>query len=185
MDTPIRVNDYVRINDYDAVPEEYRDKVVGVVFRVSRISDHLPIMELTNDVNGERCVVSHSLVSLVARKEEMNFHDIDEGLDEQPEGPMTAADFLRTAAEVLIDRGKSRDDGQERSMARAVRTFNAMTGHELTEEEGWLFMRYLKDSRSRSGEYNRDDYVDGVGYAVLQAECADRDNTDPDEEFDA
>jgi len=100
--------------------------------------------------------------------------------------PMTAGDFLRAAGETLIDRGKSRDDGQERSMARAIRAFNAMTDHDLTEEEGWLFMRYLKDSRARSGEYNRDDYLDGVGYAVLQAECADREaseSLDEDERF--
>lgn len=86
----------------------------------------------------------------------------------------TAKDVIHEIAETLASRGKSRDNGQERSMARTVRTFNAMTDHELTEEDGWLFMQYLKDSRSRSGDYSFDDYLDKAGYAVLAAECADR-----------
>jgi len=87
------------------------------------------------------------------------------------------SDLLEDAARTIKQRGKTRDgSGSERSMARTVAAFNAMTGHYLTEEEGWLFMRYLKDSRSRKGEFNIDDYEDGIAYAALQAECAIRNN---------
>ena len=87
--------------------------------------------------------------------------------------PNSVADLLQRAGVLIGQRGKSRDDsGNERSMARTVAAFNAMTGHSLTEEEGWLFMRYLKDSRARKGEFNRDDYEDGIAYAALQAEAA-------------
>ncbi|QFS87598.1 MULTISPECIES: DUF6378 domain-containing protein [unclassified Marinobacter] len=84
-----------------------------------------------------------------------------------------AGDILRKAADVIDERGKQRDGaGQERSMARTVATFNAMTGHKLTEEDGWLFMQYLKDARSRAGQFTEDDYLDKTAYAALQAECA-------------
>ena len=32
----------------------------------------------------------------------------------------------------------------ERSMGRTVRAFNAVTGHDLTEADGWLLMALLK-----------------------------------------
>lgn len=90
----------------------------------------------------------------------------------EPE-PDTAGDLLLSASYLIGQRGRERDaENGERSMSRAVATFNAMTGRSLSEEEGWMFMRYLKDSRSRSGGFNRDDYEDGVAYAALQAECA-------------
>lgn len=190
MESTIEVNDLVRINDYTKVPEEYQHKVIGVVFRVTDEHPILPVFELTNETTGEQCTVGKALVSLVMKAEEEEDFDASPCTEiplDSEDGPMTAGEFLRAAAETLIKRGKSRDNGQERSMARTVRTFNAMTGHELTEEEGWLFMRYLKDARARSGEYNRDDFLDGVGYAALQAECADRTfaNSHDDEEFDA
>ena len=105
----------------------------------------------------------------------MSLHFALELLEEVDEGPVedSVGDLLNKAAALIGQRGKSRDDaGNERSMDRTVRTFNAMTDHNLTEEEGWLFMRYLKDSRSRKGEFNRDDYEDGIAYAGLQAEAA-------------
>lgn len=89
----------------------------------------------------------------------------------------TVTELLEDAAWTINQRGQARDgEGSERSMARAVRAFNAMTDHTLTEEEGWLFMRYLKDSRARKGKFNRDDYEDGIAYAALQAECAIENN---------
>jgi hypothetical protein len=87
---------------------------------------------------------------------------------------MKADAFLTKAAQLMAERGKDRDNVGERSMARCVAAFNAMTGHELTEEDGWQFMVYLKHSRARGGNYRRDDYEDAVAYAALSAEAASK-----------
>lgn len=85
-----------------------------------------------------------------------------------------AADALLVeAADAISARAVLRDqpDG-ERSMRRTVAAFNALTGHRLTEEQGWLFMAVLKMARSVGGEPNRDDYIDQAAYAALAGECA-------------
>ena len=73
----------------------------------------------------------------------------------------------------IIDRGKERDleDG-ERTIPRCVTAFNSISGHKLSNEDGWLFMQCLKMCRSVQGSYKYDDYRDGVGYAALRAEEA-------------
>lgn len=86
---------------------------------------------------------------------------------------MKAPDFCTKAAALMEDRGKERDQADgERSMARCVRAFNAMTGANLTVEEGWLFMVYLKHARMRGGRFKLDDYEDAVAYEALMAEEA-------------
>lgn len=110
----------------------------------------------------------------VAREKAAESRSVDDTPKPEPD---SAGGLLIEAARLIGERGKQRDaEGSERSMKRTVETFNAMTNHGLTEEEGWMFMRYLKDSRSRAGEFNRDDYEDGVAYAALQAESAIKDN---------
>ena len=47
-----------------------------------------------------------------------------------------------------------------------------MTGLSLTEEEGWIFMVFLKLARSQQGEFKLDDYVDMAAYAALAGESA-------------
>lgn len=61
---------------------------------------------------------------------------------------MDATEILHTAEICIGDRAASRDqpDG-ERSMARTVAAFNALTGHRLSERDGWLFMVTLKAAR--------------------------------------
>ena len=86
---------------------------------------------------------------------------------------MNADDFAKRAAELLEDRGTERDQPNgERSMARCVTAFNAMSGHELSVEDGWLFMVYLKHARMRGGAYREDDYEDAIGYEALMSEEA-------------
>jgi len=84
-----------------------------------------------------------------------------------------APKLLDDAAQALRDRAVTRDaeDG-ERSMARTVAIFNAMTGQNLTELEGWRFMISLKLARGMQGQAHLDDYVDLAGYAALAGECA-------------
>ena len=85
---------------------------------------------------------------------------------------LTAPDILTQAADVLAARGALRDsESGERSMARCVAAFNAMTGHAVSERDGWYFMCCLKQARSRAGAYHADDLLDAVGYAALEAEC--------------
>lgn len=85
----------------------------------------------------------------------------------------TADTYLELAAEAMRDRAASRDaPGGERTMAAVVEAFNALTGHSLSETEGWQFMELLKIGRSVQGAYREDDYADAVAYAALAAEAA-------------
>lgn len=83
-----------------------------------------------------------------------------------------AANILREAASVIEQRGKLRDlPNGERSMARAVQSFNALSGANMTELDGWLFMCVLKLARASAGTPHVDDYTDLAGYGALGAEC--------------
>ena len=92
---------------------------------------------------------------------------------------MDASKVLNNARDLLLDRAKERDTGAERSMERCVKTFNAMTGHKLSVEDGWQFMVYLKHSRMRGGSFKQDDYEDAVAYGALMAEQAGSIQADP------
>jgi len=84
----------------------------------------------------------------------------------------SATTILREAAQAIEDRAVARDMQAERSMARTVAAFNALTGHALTERDGWLFMVTLKAARATAGAHNGDDYTDGSAYFALAGECA-------------
>jgi hypothetical protein len=86
----------------------------------------------------------------------------------------SAQHFLLSALATLNERGVMRDNGSERSMARAVNTFNALVGGDrrLSELDGWMFMCVLKMARSVGGVMNPDDFVDLAGYAALAGESA-------------
>lgn len=84
----------------------------------------------------------------------------------------TAADMLQEAKDCLVARGVERDKPNgERSMKSTVEAFNALTGHDLTEEHGWIFMLALKMARSQGGCYKADDYIDMAAYAALAGEA--------------
>lgn len=94
----------------------------------------------------------------------------DEAQDTQPK---TAPDFLQAGIEAMKDRAASRDNEGERSMAKTVKAFNALTGGKLTEREGWLFMVCLKLARANNGKKTvEDDFIDGAAYMALYGECA-------------
>jgi hypothetical protein len=82
-----------------------------------------------------------------------------------------AEEILQTAAEVMKQRGALRDKGEERSMERTVRVFNALTGKGLTEVEGWTFMVALKLCREQTG-HDMDNWIDATAYMALAAEAA-------------
>jgi hypothetical protein len=86
-----------------------------------------------------------------------------------------AWDILEQAAVEMRDRATTYDKPEgERSMSATVVAFNAITGHELTEQQGWQFMELLKMVRSNQGGYRADTFVDGAAYAALAGEAAAR-----------
>lgn len=86
---------------------------------------------------------------------------------------LTAPMLLERAAQHQRDRAATYDrpDG-ERSMASTVVAFNAITGHALTEEHGWLLLallKFVRDQHSKTG--HRDSCEDAISYASLYAEA--------------
>jgi hypothetical protein len=86
-----------------------------------------------------------------------------------------ARTILQLAAETLDQRGTQYDspDTGERSMHDIVTMFNTLTGKDLTEKEGWMFMCCLKLVRlaKTHGISSTDSIVDLVGYASLISEA--------------
>ena len=88
---------------------------------------------------------------------------------------MNAIEILKNAVGHMKDRAEQYDapDG-ERSIEKTVDMFNALTGHRLTHEDGWVFMAFLKMVRSRQGQFKADNYEDGAAYFALAGEAASR-----------
>ena len=87
----------------------------------------------------------------------------------------TAPEFLHRAATIIEERGKQYDKPSgERSMGKTVQAFNAITGQDLTEEQGWAFMLVLKQVRffSNTTAPHRDSLEDAIAYSALLAESA-------------
>lgn len=85
----------------------------------------------------------------------------------------TAPDMLAKAKQHMEDRAATYDSPTgERSMGKAVAAFNAITGRDMTEPEGWLLLQVLKDVRlfQRPG-YHADSAEDCISYAALKAEA--------------
>ena len=85
----------------------------------------------------------------------------------------TAPEILTKAANLLAERGKQYDTDAERSMAKTVRAFNAITGHTLTESDGWYLLLILKGVRQyqNPSKPHIDSLEDAVAYAALWAEA--------------
>jgi hypothetical protein len=90
--------------------------------------------------------------------------------------PRTAVDYLSAAEDAQTARASDYDSpGGERSVGDTVRAFNALTGHQLTEVEGWQFLMLLKLKRLNSAHgVHMDSCVDAVSYASLMAEAQGR-----------
>lgn len=88
----------------------------------------------------------------------------------------TSKAFLQQAINVQSERAKDYEqEGGERSVAKLAIAFNAITGHNLTEEDSWLFLQLLKDIRAWSTPYfHEDSALDSVSYAALKAEALAR-----------
>jgi hypothetical protein len=86
---------------------------------------------------------------------------------------MRSTEFLQAAIDVQTARAAEYDQPQgERSMGRTVQAFNAITGRDLSEAEGWLLLQVLKDVRQWGAKgYHHDSALDGVAYSALKAEA--------------
>lgn len=117
-----------------------------------------------NTSDGGECYISHA--NLVEHYE----------LQGRTADTPKAVQILNEAVAIMAERGKSYDKSggeAERSMPKIVAMFNALTGHELTPEQGWKFMCCLKLARSEQGEYREDNYLDGAAYMALAGEEAE------------
>lgn len=87
-----------------------------------------------------------------------------------------AHDFLYAGIKHMEDRAAEYDSPEgERSMAATVEAFNAITGCDLNEVEGWLFMGVLKMVRSQQGgPFKADTYEDWSAFGGLAGEAAAR-----------
>lgn len=85
----------------------------------------------------------------------------------------SAESFLNQAANTMVERGKTYDKPTgERSMGATVAAFNAITGNELKEQDGWLILLLLKQVRQwQKADYHEDSAVDAVAYSALLAEA--------------
>lgn len=86
--------------------------------------------------------------------------------------PAKAPELLGRAAMHMHDRASTYDEPDgERSMGKAVAAFNAITGHNMAESEGWLLMALLKAVRSQARqEPHLDSIEDLIAYAALYGE---------------
>lgn len=94
----------------------------------------------------------------------------------EPPREISAPEFLNTAARIMEERGRQYDqEGGERSMGKCVAAFNAITGRNLTESEGWLLMAVLKQVRLfQKPGFHKDSAEDGIAYTALLAEAKQR-----------
>ena len=95
-------------------------------------------------------------------------------IHDRPCTKMKAPDILQKSARTLEERAKQYDKPEgERSIKKAVVVFNLITGKELREDEGWLFMQILKDIRlySNTKTFHEDSAIDHVAYSALKAEA--------------
>lgn len=89
---------------------------------------------------------------------------------------MRADEYLGKAQTLMIERGKQygKPEG-ERSMGKAVMAFNAITGRNIRESEGWLLLQILKDVRQwQNPAFHADSAEDCVAYAALKAEALEQ-----------
>ena len=111
----------------------------------------------------------------------LSVHEIDRKIMQEDDGEIdtpcstayTAPGLLKKAADIMEERGRQYDQPRgERSMGKAVGALNTITGHKLTEADGWLLLQILKDVRDRQrAEPHIDSLEDCVAYSALKAEA--------------
>lgn len=154
-------------------------------------ASHDPSLEVTKAINDIHTALVNAGWRHVRHTDQDGsaIHTYQQPLGDQPASGnrpaaghrQTAPQILAQAAQCIGERAASRDLPAERSMARTVRAFNALSGHALTEREGWLFMAVLKAARATAGSHNPDDYTDGAAYFALAGESAQPNDEQPED----
>jgi hypothetical protein len=146
--------------------------------------------------NGEEAMVKHRLVEIAMRIDTgfynkpliagaqaavktldrlgYTYHDGEMWKPPLGKAPaFSAPDLLDAAAKHMRDRAATYDKPEgERSMSKTVEAFNAVTGRDLNESEGWLLMALLKMVRSEQRrDPHRDSVEDLVAYGALYGEA--------------
>ena len=104
-------------------------------------------------------------------------HTVNNNPKPQPKPPSPAQEILNQALAEMEDRARTYDNPEgERSMEATVDMFNALTGLDMSYEQGWKFMVCLKLVRTEQGDYRADNYVDGAAYFSLAGEQAAEDS---------
>lgn len=91
---------------------------------------------------------------------------------------LSAPNLLKRASDLMIERAVQYDSPEgERSMEKIVNSFNALTGKDLTEAQGWMFMVLLKLVRDNTRVVGHKDSCDDlIAYAALYGESRLNDN---------
>lgn len=88
-----------------------------------------------------------------------------------------AVQLLQRAVEINQLHESDRDlENNERAMRRTVAAFNALTGYDLTERDGNIFMTLVKMGRDQQRvmlglPVNPDDFIDGANYLAFAGEA--------------
>lgn len=170
MNVEFKLGDWVKCVDPN-------NRLYGKIFEVVSKREHLfdnirYTIQLLCGSSFERYFVTEEGINLFTLTPAPNTWECNYPTQEQKKQTFTAPDILRKAEEIMRERGKQYDQqGGERSMEKIVNTFNAATGHNLTEAQGWMFMIFLKLVRDNSRtEGHQDSCEDLVAYSSLYGE---------------
>jgi hypothetical protein len=87
---------------------------------------------------------------------------------------MAITSAIDEAKSVVDGHAKDRDVGKERAMKSVVNVFNALTGKNLTEHDGDIFLVCVKLVRMQRDKKGEDHYVDAIGYLQMAFEAKDK-----------
>lgn len=108
---------------------------------------------------------------LAGMLEKLSQEEHDEQFQDTLTDLVKAEQILSKAAGHLADRAVTYDKPEgERSMGRTVELFNLFYGMNLTEDQGWRFMVFLKMVRSTQGNFKLDNFEDSTAYEALAGE---------------
>ena len=82
-------------------------------------------------------------------------------------------DFLKDALALTSEERHSTHGDKIRNHCNIASLWSAYLGKEITARDVALMMALLKIARTKLGNHNRDDYIDGAGYVAIAGEIAD------------
>ena len=91
---------------------------------------------------------------------------------------MKASETLQTALDLVTgDRNRQNGAALENHENIAL-LWTAYTKHKFTPQDVCIMMALMKIARTKLGEHNTDDYVDGAGYLALAGDMASVESDD-------